>query len=148
MKGTDYNQAVWLFVVAFIICGLPSNLIYRWAGPKTLSVMMLLWGICSTCQGLVETPAGLKAMRFLMGMFEAGFIPSCAHLIGSYYSRDEFLKRYAVFFSSSVIAGAFNGVSLSLLEEATVLIIFGSSWLRCSRRWMVWATMKGGAGFF
>lgn len=54
----------------------------------------------------------MKALRFIMGIFEAGFVPGCAYLIGSYYTKDEFLKRYAVFFSMAIIAGAFNGVSL------------------------------------
>lgn len=37
----------------------------------------------------------------------------CAYLIGSYYKRDEFLRRYAIFFSANMAAGAFNGVSTS-----------------------------------
>lgn len=48
--------------------------------------------------------------RFLMGVFEAGFVPGAAYLIGSYYKKDEFLKRYAVFFSGAIFAGAFNGL--------------------------------------
>lgn len=85
-------------------------------------------------QGLVKTASGIIACRFFMGMCEAGFVPGwcrihfdcvggrslmptqlgCAYLIGSYYKRDEFLRRYAIFFSANMAAGAFNGVSNSL----------------------------------
>lgn len=46
-----------------------------------------------------------------MGMFESGFVPGCAYLISSYYTEDEFLLRYCLFFSMAILAGAFNGVS-------------------------------------
>ena len=62
-------------------------------------------------QGLTQSYAGLVVCRFLEGICEAGFVPGCAYLIGSYYKRDEFLKRYTVFFSAGIISGAFNGVS-------------------------------------
>ena len=84
-------------------------------------------------QGLTKTATGLIACRFFMGMCEAGFVPGpwksgtsleerllinvsslgCAYLIGSYYKRDEFLRRYAIFFSANMAAGAINGVSSS-----------------------------------
>lgn len=39
-------------------------------------------------------------------------------LIGSYYTRNEFLKRYTIFFSGAIIAGAFNGFLSYLLAKA------------------------------
>lgn len=52
-----------------------------------------------------------------MGMFEAGFVPGCAYLISCYYKRNEFLRRYAVFFSANMAAGAFNGLFSTLLQK-------------------------------
>lgn len=51
-----------------------------------------------------------------MGIFESGFVPGCAYLIGSYYKKDEFLTRYTWFFSMAILAGAFNGVGYDLLN--------------------------------
>lgn len=68
------------------------------------------------CEGVVHTPAQLKAIRFIMGIFESGFVPGCAYLIGTYYTRDEFLTRYTWFFSMAILAGAFNGVSLPAVD--------------------------------
>jgi MFS family permease len=42
---------------------------------------MLLWGIVTIGQGLVQNQAGLIAMRLLLGLFEAGFFPGCVYLI-------------------------------------------------------------------
>lgn len=33
---------------------------------------MFLWGVATVGQGLVNTQAGLIAMRLLLGLFEAG----------------------------------------------------------------------------
>jgi MFS family permease len=54
----------------------------------------------------------------ITGVFEAGFVPGCAFLIGSYYMKNEFLRRYAVFFSAAIVAGAFNGLFSTLLAAA------------------------------
>jgi len=45
MRGNDYNIAVMLFTVAYIIFRLPASLIFKKTGPQSLSVMMFLWGI-------------------------------------------------------------------------------------------------------
>lgn len=44
MVGNDYNIAVMLFTIAYIICGLPASLIFKKVEPKSLSAMMFLWG--------------------------------------------------------------------------------------------------------
>jgi hypothetical protein len=44
------------------------------------------------------------------GVFEAGFVPGCAYVLGCYYKKDEFLRRFAIYFSAVVPAGAFNGL--------------------------------------
>jgi hypothetical protein len=49
-------------------------------------------------------------------------------LIGSYYKKNEFLKRYAIFFNAAIIAGAFNGVrSCSTVKPDTVLNVYSFS---------------------
>jgi MFS family permease len=78
-----------------------------------------------------------------MGMFESGFVPGCAYLISSYYTQDEFLLRYCLFFSMAILAGAVNGVSTPRQERCfealadtcntascdCILLDEGSGWL-------------------
>ena len=111
LHGNQYNNAYWVFTLGYVLFGVPANLTFQHFGPKTLSVMMFLWALTVLGQGLTHSYLGLAFCRFLEGVFEAGFVPGCATLIGSYYKRDEYLRRYVVFYSASAIAGAFNGVS-------------------------------------
>lgn len=43
--------------------------------------------------------------------------PGCVYLISMYYRRHELQKRVNFFFSASIIAGAFSGVSLPLTHN-------------------------------
>jgi hypothetical protein len=50
-------------------------------------------------------------------MAESAFVPGGAYLIGSYYRKNEFLKRYVIFFSGGICAGAFNGFLSALIAK-------------------------------
>jgi hypothetical protein len=68
-------------------------------------------------------------MRFLVGISEAGLFPGksgkfytvpktgltregCIYLISMYYQRYELQWRLSLFFTASIIAGAFGGVGM------------------------------------
>ncbi len=66
-------------------------------------------GVATIGQGLVTNFAGLVGLRFVLGIFEAGLFPGCIYLISMYYERYELQWRLSLFFSASIIAGAFGG---------------------------------------
>lgn len=45
MKGNDYNVAVTIFTVAYVVSGMPANLLVKKFGPRTLIVYMFCWGL-------------------------------------------------------------------------------------------------------
>ena len=111
LKGNDYNIALFIFFVPYILFEVPSNIIIKRVRPATwLCGIMALWGIVTIGQGLVRTKGGLIAMRFLLGFFEAGFFPGCTYLIAMYYKRYELQWRFNLFFTGSILAGAFSGL--------------------------------------
>jgi MFS family permease len=71
---------------------------------------MFFWGVCTVCEGLVKNFASLVALRFLLGVFEAGLVPGAVYLISMYYKRYELQWRLSVFFCASILAGAFGGL--------------------------------------
>ncbi|KAK2735623.1 hypothetical protein FQN57_001169 [Myotisia sp. PD_48] len=103
MINHDYNLALFIFFIPYILCEVPSNLILKKIAPSTwLSSIIAAWGVTSSFRGLV-------ACRFLLGVFEAGFVPGCIYLISMYYKRHELQKRINFFFSASIVAGAVSG---------------------------------------
>ena len=76
MQKTDYNIALFVFFIPYILFEVPSNLVIKKLAPSTwLSSIMVLWGISTVGMGLVRTFEGLVAMRVLLGLFEAGLFP-------------------------------------------------------------------------
>ncbi|KAH8785527.1 major facilitator superfamily domain-containing protein [Diaporthe sp. PMI_573] len=111
MTGHDYNIALFIFFVPYILFEIPSNIIIKRVAPSTwLSIIMILWGIATVGQGLVNNVGGLIACRFLLGLFEAGVFPGCVYLISMYYPRFELQWRLSLFFSASIMAGAVSGL--------------------------------------
>lgn len=111
MSGTDYNIALFIFFIPYILLEVPSNLILKKVRPSIfLSSIMLGWGIVTMCQGLSESFAGLLVCRILIGILEAGFFPGCVYLISMFYKRHELQWRINLFFSASIVAGAFSGL--------------------------------------
>lgn len=102
----------------YILLEVPSNILLKHIPPSTwLCTIMFLWGICTVGQGLVRNFGSLVALRFLLGVFEAGFSPGAVYLISMYYKRYELQWRLSVFFSSTILAGAFGGLFAYVLAK-------------------------------
>ncbi|KAF7932666.1 uncharacterized protein EAE98_003965 [Botrytis deweyae] len=111
MVGNDFNVALMVFFPSYILFEFPSNLILRRLPPSLwLTIIMTLWGIITVCQGLVRSQSALVGLRFLLGLFEAGFSPGAVYLISMYYKRYELQWRLSLFFAASILSGAFGGL--------------------------------------
>ncbi|KAI9711067.1 MAG: hypothetical protein M1812_007261 [Candelaria pacifica] len=111
MKGNDYNVALLIFFVPYILLEVPSNILLKRIKPSTyLSSLITLWGIITVCEGVTQSYAGLVICRIFLGVFEAGVFPGCIYLISMYYKRHEFQRRWSAFYSSGLVAGAFGGL--------------------------------------
>ncbi|PPQ91679.1 LOW QUALITY PROTEIN: hypothetical protein CVT25_012892 [Psilocybe cyanescens] len=102
----EYNTALALYFVAYVIFEVPAN---RFDPQIWLPTLTLLWGIVSICQGLVVNKAGLFGIRFLLGAAEAGLFPGVIYVFSVYYRRHERSWRVAIFFGGAALAGAFGG---------------------------------------
>jgi MFS family permease len=71
---------------------------------------MICWGIFQIFMGLVTNYHQLLALRFCLGLFEAGLFPGLNFYLNGWYRRDELSARTAIFFAGAVLAGAFGGI--------------------------------------
>ncbi|KAF8473195.1 major facilitator superfamily domain-containing protein [Kalaharituber pfeilii] len=114
LGGVEYNTALTIFFVPYIVFEVPSNILLKKLRPHLwLSGCMFMFGLVTTLQGLVQTYSGILATRFFLGVFEAGMFPGCFYLIAMWYKREEAQKRYSFFFNSTSLAGAFGGLLAS-----------------------------------
>jgi MFS family permease len=88
MTGPDYNIALFVFFIPYILFEVPSNIVLKKVAPSTwLSSIMVLWGICTLGQGLVNNFESLVALRVLVGLFEAGLFPGKNDVANSEYPQ-------------------------------------------------------------
>lgn len=111
LSSSEYSLALVIFFISYIVFQVPSNLILSKTRPsRYLPAMMILWGIVTCSMGAVKSYRSLLAVRFVLGMLEAGFGPGVSLLLSSWYKRSEQAKRFSVFYSAAVLSGAFGGI--------------------------------------
>ena len=111
LTGQQPNVALTVFFVPYIIFEIPSNILMKRFNPHIwLSGCILCFGIVMVCQGFVQTYSGLIATRFFLGLTEAGIFPGSFYLISFWYKQEEAQRRFTVYWSSTICAGAFGGL--------------------------------------
>lgn len=74
---------------------------------------MFGWGIVNMSMGFVKSFHQLVALRFLLGILEAGVLPGIIYLASQYYKRHEMQMRLTIIFAGATTAGGIGGVSNS-----------------------------------
>ncbi|KAK1527057.1 TNA1 is necessary for nicotinic acid import into the cell [Colletotrichum costaricense] len=67
-------------------------------------------GVLCACSGATHSFGGLVATRFFLGFVEAAFYPGCLATLSSWYIRKELGVRTGLFYSGSMLSGAFSGL--------------------------------------
>ncbi|KIV81005.1 hypothetical protein PV11_08459 [Exophiala sideris] len=111
LTGTQYNIALTLFFIPYAIFEVPSNIVLKLLRPSIwIAILVVLWGTCCACTGVVTSYHSLLVVRILLGLCEAGFFPAATFLVIEWYCRFEVQTRLSVFFSAASMAGAFSGL--------------------------------------
>lgn len=76
LTGNRYNIAVAVFFVPYVLAEAPSNFAMKYFSPSVwIGRIMISWGIITICTAAVFNFQGLLAIRFFLGVAEAGFFP-------------------------------------------------------------------------
>src|ERR1700761_1911314 len=104
LTSGEYSLAIIIFFISYILFEIPSNLILSKTRPSLyLPAMMTLWGVVACCMAAVRTLQSLLALRFVLGLLEAGFPPGVSLLLSSWYKKEEQAKRFSIFYSAAVL---------------------------------------------
>jgi len=76
LTSTQFGLATTLFYIAYIACGIPSNIVLARIGARRwIGTIMIAWGLASTATMFATSPNTLYLLRVLVGITEAGFLP-------------------------------------------------------------------------
>ncbi|SDW64464.1 D-galactonate transporter [Saccharopolyspora shandongensis] len=81
-----YGLAAGIFFLGYVIFEVPSNLLLTKIGTrKTIFRIMILWGLTSAAMMFVSDATSFYVLRFLLGVFEAGFAPGIIFYLTYWY---------------------------------------------------------------
>jgi sugar phosphate permease len=119
LSDASYGFAAGVFFAGYVVFQLPSNMILERIGARRwITVLMVAWGIISSCMIFVRVPWHLYVLRFLLGSAEAGFFPGIVFYLRGWFPTATRARTVALFAAagpvSAVIAGPLSGTLLGL----------------------------------
>ncbi|GAF48194.1 sugar phosphate permease [Rhodococcus wratislaviensis] len=105
-----YGFGAGVFFIAYAIFELPSNVLMEKFGAKVwLTRIMISWGLVSAAMAFVNGPEMFYALRFLLGVAEAGFFPAIIFYFTRWLPNNHRSRATALFIAGSSIAAAISG---------------------------------------
>ncbi|GAA6039056.1 hypothetical protein JCM8097_000175 [Rhodosporidiobolus ruineniae] len=110
LVGNQFNTAISLLFVGYILGQIPSNMILARSRPSVyLSICVAVWGCASLATAFVKNYHQLLAVRIMLGITESPYFPGALFLLSSWYTKKELAFRTAFMYTGSLLSGAFSG---------------------------------------
>ncbi|MFM0502839.1 MFS transporter [Paraburkholderia caffeinilytica] len=120
-----------VFFVGYALFEVPSNLLLHKVGARAwMCRIMVTWGLVSAAMCLAHTPAAFYALRFLLGVAEAGFFPGVIYYLTHWFPQAARARAVGVFYFGAPLAFIFGSpLSGALLELHGAMGLAGWQWL-------------------
>ena len=105
-----YGLGAGMFFAGYFVFQVPSNLLLERVGARRwLAALMVAWGLISSSMIFVRTPHGFYALRFLLGVAEAGFFPGVILYIKNWFPPTARARTVARFATAGPLSGVLGG---------------------------------------
>ena len=120
-----------IFFAGYILFEVPSNLAMQKFGARIwIARIMISWGLVAIAMAFVSGERSFYALRFLLGVAEAGFFPGIILYLTYWFPARERARIVALFMAAVPLATMVGGpVSGALLEMHGLLGLKGWHWL-------------------
>ncbi len=120
-----------LFFLGYSLFEVPSNLLLQRFGARVwIARIMISWGIAAMATTAVRGAASFFAVRFILGLAEAGFFPGVILYLTFWFPAREQARAVALFMTATALAGVIAGpVSGALLGLHGLAGLSGWQWL-------------------
>lgn len=110
LSDAAYGLGAGIFFFGYMLFEVPSNLLLVKIGARrTLSRILILWGIVSASMLFVTDVWTFYALRFLLGVFEAGFAPGMIYYLTQWYPGERMARAMAVVLGAAPLGGVIGG---------------------------------------
>ena len=123
---TAYAFGASIFFVGYALLEVPSNLILHRVGARRwLARIMVTWGLVSAMTAFVHSPLSFYAIRFTLGVAEAGFFPGVIYYLTLWYPAAARARSVGLFYYGAPLALTFGGPLSGLLVAHDALGLHG-----------------------
>lgn len=130
LSAAAYGLGAGLFFVGYFFFEVPSNVVLHRVGARLwIARIMVTWGIVASSTAFVTNELGFYAVRFLLGVAEAGFFPGIILYLTYWFPRARRARVVALFFLAvplSTVLGA--PLSTWLIENGDGVLGFEQGW--------------------
>ncbi|MBB2202767.1 MFS transporter [Gluconacetobacter tumulisoli] len=130
LSNAAYGFGAGIFFIGYAIFEIPSNiLLYRAGARLWLGRIMITWGIVSACMMFAHTAPLFYALRFLLGLSEAGFFPGILLYLTFWFPLEVRARATGYFLVGAplafIVGGPISGALLSLEGSAYAFGLHG-----------------------
>lgn len=124
-----YGLGAGIFFIGYFLFEVPSNILMHRVGARVwISRIMVTWAVVSAVSLFVKTPGMFYAMRFLLGVAEAGFFPGIVLYLTYWYPSTRRGRMNALFMIGIPVAGVLGGPLSGWIMEAFNGVHGWSNW--------------------
>jgi ACS family tartrate transporter-like MFS transporter len=126
-----YGFGAGVFFIGYSLFEIPSNLILARAGARLwIARIMITWGLIAAGMMFVHGAFSFYALRFLLGVAEAGFFPGIIFYLTEWFPSQARARAFAKFVIAIPLSGVIGGpVSGALLGLNGQFGLAGWQWL-------------------
>src|SRR6266702_8746896 len=131
LSSEAFGFAAGIFFIGYFLFEVPSNVALNKFGPRIwISRILVTWGMIATATAFVQTAPQLYALRFLLGVAEAGFFPGIIIYL-TYWFRAKDQAMSVALFTAAIPVSYLLGAPLStwIMDHATGLGLSGWRWM-------------------
>jgi len=132
LSDAAFATGAGIFFIGYFFFEVPSNVLLKKFGARMwIARIMISWGVISACMIFVKGQWSFYAVRFLLGLAEAGFFPGVIFYLTLWYPSKLRSTRTAWFVAAIAVSGVIgNPVSGWIMDRLTgAMNLEGWQWL-------------------
>ncbi|HEV3306702.1 MAG TPA: MFS transporter [Candidatus Sulfotelmatobacter sp.] len=132
LSDAAFATGAGIFFIGYFFFEVPSNVLLKKYGARMwIARIMISWGVISACMIFVKGQWSFYAMRFLLGLAEAGFFPGVIFYLTLWYPSKIRSTRTAWFVAAIAVSGVVgNPVSGWIMDTLSgAMNLAGWQWL-------------------
>ena len=131
LSATEFGWGAGIMFASYCLLEVPSNMaMYRFGARRWIARIMITWGLAAAATAFATGPTSFFVIRFLLGVFEAGFFPGVIYFISIWFPAELRTKVLAIFMAGTPLSSLIGGpVSASLLQMDGILGFDGWQWM-------------------